>query len=480
MERISDFFDKMSMLKNRQEGILNLHGLWSTAALLFLFLLHKQIFAIIGYKLTSPLMNVYMLGVAVGSLLNIRILRRYAENFISIGWSKSFNLSYHQILRIMLVLLAIVFAMKDHSISRVFLSSYLVVAFLALFAINKILPKYLCRLSFKTQVIPTIIVGTTESLRGLGHWIKNKADYGIDIVGYVSEFECPPLSEQPIPCMGAIGTLDKTIEKEGIAQVIVEQSSLSKEAAKNAMAISQRLGCRVRIYNNWQKEYNHRVIVEHEGDYTFFTYEDEPLENPINRMLKRGFDIALSLPIVAFVLPPLTLLIWAIQRKQSPGPIFYAQPRTGMTKRTFHIIKYRTMHVSDENRKDIAKQATKNDNRVYPLARLLRKTSIDELPQFINVLLGEMSVAGPRPHLIDHDNQFSEKLRAYKTRHFVKPGITGLAQSLGFRGEISEFDLLQKRIAYDIAYINTWSFLLDIKIILMTAKMVLFPPKSAY
>jgi lipopolysaccharide/colanic/teichoic acid biosynthesis glycosyltransferase len=138
------------------------------------------------------------------------------------------------------------------------------------------------------------------------------------------------------------------------------------------------------------------------------------------------------------------------------------------------------MHISEANAKNVAKQATKGDSRIYAFGAFLRKTSLDELPQFINVLLGEMSVSGPRPHLIDHDREFSEKLQVYYTRHFVKPGITGLAQSLGLRGEINEPEHLTKRIAYDITYINTWSFWLDLKIMLRTAKAVIFPPKSAY
>lgn len=468
------------MLKNRQEGILNLHGLWQTACLLFLFLFTRQVYEYFGYRLRLDFFNLYMAGIVIGSIVNMRLLKSYSEQFHDLGWYKTFRLTFQQLIRVMLLQLAVVFALKDTEISRLFLSSYFAAAFVVLFAMNKILPKHLCRLSFKTQVIPTVIVGSTESLESLNHWISNKSNYGIEIVGYVGENPCPPASEQPIPCLGTVDQLADTINVNQISQVVVIDRALSAEAAQKAMAISQKAGCRVRIYNNWQADFQQRIIVEHEGDYTFLTYEDEPLENPINRMIKRGFDIAVSLPIVAFVLPPLTLIVWAFQRKQSPGPIFYAQPRTGMTKRTFHIIKYRTMHVSEANIKNVAKQATKGDPRIYRFGALLRKTSLDELPQFINVLLGEMSVSGPRPHLIDHDREFSDKLQVYYTRHFVKPGITGLAQSLGLRGEISEPEHLKQRIAYDIKYINTWSFMLDLKIVLRTAKAVIFPPKSAY
>lgn len=468
------------MLKNRQEGILNLHGLWQAACLLILFLATRGIYGLIGYRLSLDFVNLYMASIVIGSIANVRLLKRYAEHFVDLGWYRTFQLTCQQLLRVMLLQLAVVFAVKDIEISRLFLSSYFVGSFLLLFAMNKILPKHLCRLSFKTQVIPTVIVGSKDSLKSLNDWISDKASYGIEIVGYVGEETPNPNDKQPIPCLGTVDNLAEALNAHKISQVVVIDRALSPEAAKRAMSVSQRSGCRVRIYNNWQAEFQQRIMVEHEGDYTFLTYEDEPLENPINRMIKRGFDIAVSLPIVAFILPPLTLIVWAFQRKQSQGPIFYAQPRTGMTKRTFHIIKYRTMHVSDENQKNVAKQATKGDSRIYAFGSILRKTSLDELPQFINVLLGEMSVSGPRPHLIDHDREFSEKLQVYYTRHFVKPGITGLAQSLGLRGEINEPEHLKRRIACDIKYINTWSFMLDLKIMLRTAKAVVFPPKSAY
>lgn len=468
------------MLKNRQEGILNLHGLWATAALLFLFMILERLFPLFGYGFATDNMDLYKIGVVIGSIVNLRLYRNFADQLLSLDWGKTFHLTYHQVLRIALVEFAIAFTLKDQGVGRVFLGIFLVLAFFLLYAMNKALPRRLCKLSFKTQVIRTALVGSTSAVNALQSWITRKSDYGLDIVGYIPEDPCPDADEQPVKCLGTVAEIDEALKKHEIAQVVVLQNSLSKATTERVMRASQKSGCRIRIYNNWQEQYQHRMVVEHEGEYTFLTFEDEPLENPINRSIKRALDVAIALPIVAFVLPVLTLFVWAVQKRQSPGPIFYAQPRTGMTKRTFHIIKYRTMHSSDDNARNVAKQATKGDSRIYPFGSFLRRSSLDELPQFINVLLGEMSIAGPRPHLIDHDKQFSEYLQAYSTRHFVKPGITGLAQSKGFRGEITEMDLLRQRIAYDISYINNWSLALDLKIILMTAKAVLFPPKSAY
>jgi lipopolysaccharide/colanic/teichoic acid biosynthesis glycosyltransferase len=261
---------------------------------------------------------------------------------------------------------------------------------------------------------------------------------------------------------------------------VLFQFYLDHEQSNKIIRAAQRLGCRVRLYNNLNAFYDHPITIDHEGEYTFFTLEDEPLENPVNRIKKRCLDIAIALPVVLFILPPLTILVALFQRIQSPGPIFYPQLRTGINKRRFNIWKFRTMHVAAQTKDQEKIQAKSGDARVYAFGRFLRRTSLDEIPQFLNVLTGEMSVSGPRPHMIEHDEQFAKLLRNYYSRHYVKPGITGLAQSKGFRGEISELALLEKRVGYDMIYINQWSLLLDIKILFATARQVIFPPKTAY
>ena len=143
------------------------------------------------------------------------------------------------------------------------------------------------------------------------------------------------------------------------------------------------------------------------------------------------------------------------------------------------MYKFRTMH-EVPNAAELSRQAKPDDCRIYPFGRFLRRTSLDEIPQFLNVLLGDMSVSGPRPHLLEHDEQFAQVVSTYYTRHFVKPGITGLAQCHGFRGEIVEPSLLEKRIGYDMRYIRQWTLSLDLQILLRTVRAVVFPPRSAY
>jgi lipopolysaccharide/colanic/teichoic acid biosynthesis glycosyltransferase len=178
-----------------------------------------------------------------------------------------------------------------------------------------------------------------------------------------------------------------------------------------------------------------------------------------------------------FILPPLAVLVTIVQMVQSPGEIFFCQHRTGTKGRVFKIIKFRTMHSRYNNKTD---QSMRLDQRVYSFGRILRKTSIDEIPQFINVLMGDMSVVGPRPHLPIHDKQWAEICDKYNVRFSAKPGITGLAQVKGFRGEVVSDKCILERIRCDLEYIEKWSISMDINIVFRTMWVVVFPKGNAY
>jgi len=180
---------------------------------------------------------------------------------------------------------------------------------------------------------------------------------------------------------------------------------------------------------------------------------------------------------VCFVLPVLMLVVWLIQFRQAPGPLFFRQKRSGIDNAPFTILKFRTMYA---DRCGSSAQVTADDERIYPAGRVLRRYSLDEFPQFLNVLFGHMSVVGPRPHMRQHDAVFAEAMTSYRIRSFVKPGLSGLAQIRGFRGEaISPEDIVQ-RVECDIEYIETWSLALDVRIIYLTIIQMIRPPKSAY
>jgi exopolysaccharide biosynthesis polyprenyl glycosylphosphotransferase len=181
--------------------------------------------------------------------------------------------------------------------------------------------------------------------------------------------------------------------------------------------------------------------------------------------------------ILLFATVPLFPLIALAIKLDSPGPIFYSQRRRGLNHRVMNILKFRTMHVTETDAE--VRQAEKGDARVTRIGRVLRRTSLDELPQLFNVLKGEMSMVGPRPHALVHDEKYGEMLEQYASRHQVKPGITGLAQVTGHRGETPTSDSMEARVNQDIHYIKNWSLWLDIKILLQTAWVVIIG-KNAY
>jgi putative colanic acid biosynthesis UDP-glucose lipid carrier transferase len=207
-----------------------------------------------------------------------------------------------------------------------------------------------------------------------------------------------------------------------------------------------------------------------------FTTYDNKLERPSNKLVKRIFDIVFS---IIFLIPTALIFpfVWLIIKIQSPGPLLFKQARTGIDGQTFNMLKFRSMHVNDDADK---LQATKDDPRKYPFGDFMRKTNIDELPQFINVLRGDMSIVGPRPHMLAHTEQYSELIDKYMVRHFVKPGLTGWAQVTGFRGETKELWQMEGRVKRDIWYMEHWSIWLDIRIIWMTIKTIFIHDKNAY
>ncbi len=209
---------------------------------------------------------------------------------------------------------------------------------------------------------------------------------------------------------------------------------------------------------------------------TIYSNHIEPLENGASRMQKRIFDVVVS-SIACLCFLPFFPIIALIIKIQSPGPIFFKQQRTGLSGKTFNCLKFRSMHVNKDA--DTA-QATKDDPRKFAFGNFMRKTNIDEFPQFLNVLKGDMSIVGPRPHMLRHTEIYGSLIDRYMVRHFSKPGITGWAQVTGFRGETKELWQMEERIRRDIWYIENWSFWLDIRIILMTAKSIVMPDKNAY
>ncbi|WP_437920223.1 exopolysaccharide biosynthesis polyprenyl glycosylphosphotransferase [Sphingobacterium sp. LRF_L2] len=204
---------------------------------------------------------------------------------------------------------------------------------------------------------------------------------------------------------------------------------------------------------------------------------EESLSTMENRIKKRLVDLLISGFVIVFILSWMIPIIGLIIKIQSPGPIFFKQPRSGRNNKTFGCYKFRSMVVNKESGD---KQATKGDRRITPIGAFLRKTNLDEFPQFLNVFLGQMSVVGPRPHMLSHTEHYSRLIQHYMVRQFVKPGITGWAQVNGYRGETKDPELMAKRVEFDIEYMSNWSAMLDFKIVCMTAINMIRGEKNAY
>lgn len=192
------------------------------------------------------------------------------------------------------------------------------------------------------------------------------------------------------------------------------------------------------------------------------------LDDKWNQILKRGFDIVFSLCFLCLVFPFVLLFVFVVTEFTMPGKLFFVQKRTGLNGKTFKCYKFRSMR---KNPQAEEKQATKGDDRVTRWGYIMRKTSLDETPQFFNVLMGDMSIVGPRPHMLKHTDEFTELVDGYMLRHQVKPGVTGWSQVNGYRGEIRKPEDIENRVKFDLWYIDNWSFFLDLRIIFKTVTL---------
>lgn len=472
------------MIAQRLRGLLNLHTMVAGGAVvLWLFLLAAVALEreVAGFQLSAQVRLLpYAVGLGAGIALSSRFLNKLAMRYHRITWFDAAWLSTRQVLLMAAIVFALMFVLHDRAVSRKFLVVYMVTSWMLLWGLNMTLPLFLSKLLFGPgRKVPTLFIGSVRALNRLHHWLTSKALVGLQPVGFLSDEDQPSQEVFP-PWLGEVVTLKECIRQHRVVQVIMVDLPATHLEGRWIVEICQHLGCRLLIHNNLEDIFQHPLTTVTEEGLHFQSLQNEPLEDPLNRMLKRVLDIAIALPVVTLLLPPLCLWVWVMQKRQSPGPLFFCQERTGHGQSSFLMYKFRTMRHEEKDAETEAKQATAGDARIFPFGRFLRKMSLDEFPQFINVLRGNMSVVGPRPHLPLHDREFSQVAKPYHTRFFVKPGVTGLAQCRGFRGEIVDPEMLHSRVESDLAYITQWSIWLDCQIIVRTAWQVIFPPKTAY
>jgi putative colanic acid biosynthesis UDP-glucose lipid carrier transferase len=342
---------------------------------------------------------------------------------------------------------------------------------LPLFAAHLLTPMLLPRLLAAEGVRRTAVIGGAGTLgRALAKHIEESPDLGIRLTGFFDDRT--PARTSHLGSGAILGSLDELAE-------------FVKTRHVDLIYITLPMASQPRIHKLLEDLHDTTASIYFAPDIFLFdliqarmdTIGDMPViavrETPfygINGLIKRASDIVLAAVILALV-SPLMLAIAAGVKLSSPGPVLFRQRRYGIDGREIVVYKFRTMTVLEDG--GVVRQATRNDRRVTRLGAFLRKSSLDELPQFINVLQGRMSVVGPRPHPVAHNEMYRKMIRGYMIRHKVKPGITGLAQVNGMRGETEQLDKMAQRIEYDLAYLRNWSLWLDLKIVLITIPVVL-------
>ena len=308
--------------------------------------------------------------------------------------------------------------------------------------------------------IRVVIVGTGAGAERLTSSLYNDSGYGYKILGY---FDAADSCNNGLGKVYDISELEKFVVDNDVRQIFFTLSGQHPALAETIRIADD--NC-VEFYYVPQipRTVARNFELHNVGHIPVLSIRRNPLKSTFNRMLKRSFDIAVSSVFLCFY--PLIYIPVAIAIKLgSPGPVYFKQERTGYRGRSFKCLKFRTMRV---NAASDSCQATKNDPRKTRLGDFLRRTSIDELPQFINVWRGDMSIVGPRPHMLMHTEQYSELIDRYMLRHAVKPGITGWAQVNGYRGLTDELWKMERRVECDVWYIENWTLLLDVKIMVRT------------
>ncbi|MCD7099320.1 undecaprenyl-phosphate glucose phosphotransferase [Stenotrophomonas sp. MMGLT7] len=324
-----------------------------------------------------------------------------------------------------------------------------------------------------------IVIGLRTPILKLYRHLRVHPETGIAVAGYfASHHDTHSTSGNLPPCLGSLAALGAYLEKnhDRVEQVWISLPLSDRNDIKGMLRLLERYPVPVKLVPDISDFGILNPSVEQIGGVPVINLR-QGVANPYYLAVKRIEDWLVA-GIAVIVLSPVFLVLAIGVKLSSPGPVFFRQKRNGLGGREFRMLKFRSMRVHAEDPDKIT-QATKGDPRVTRFGAFLRRTSLDELPQFFNVLGGSMSVVGPRPHAVQHNNQYERLIDRYMQRHYVKPGITGWAQVHGFRGETPELRSMKKRVQYDLDYIRRWTPWLDIKIIVLTAVKVL-AQKTAY
>ncbi|MFP5437194.1 MAG: undecaprenyl-phosphate glucose phosphotransferase [Bacteroidia bacterium] len=319
-----------------------------------------------------------------------------------------------------------------------------------------------------------IILGHGSSARQFKDVVTNNPHLGYDIVGY---FEDEQKEDYLGPYLGTKDHVSDYLATNRVNEVIIATPGITIDEIEEITKVVDKAGIRIRIIPDFHFQFYNRYEFKQFGSIPTVSLRKEPLEETHNKFIKRSFDIVFSLCVLIFVCSWLFVIIAILIKTGSKGPVLFKQKRLGRDRKEFWCLKFRSMYVNKESDN---KMATKGDSRITPIGAFLRKTSLDEFPQFWNVLMGHMSIVGPRPHMTVQNAQYQEIINNYLVRQLIKPGITGWAQVNGYRGEIEADADIRNRVTYDIFYLENWNFFLDIKIVYLTVWNIVKGEDKAY
>ena len=379
-----------------------------------------------------------------------------------------------------IALIILLFLIKHSGLSRFFVFVYIATLGILIITEKFLLYKFIHYIRLHGRNIrQMLIIGAGEVGKRFYNSIKTNPRLGYKVVGFLDD---NPQSMNNGMYLGNLDDLTKILDEEPIDDVVIALPPRAAKKMENLVHTCEQYTTRIRIIPDYFSMISSKYSFSLFNTFPIITVREDKLSQIQWRILKRGFDTAFSLFLFLLVFSWLWPIIAISIKISSKGPVFFKQERAGRGNRPFYAYKFRSMVVESKDVDNNGKyrQATKNDPRITPIGAFLRKTNLDELPQFWNVLKGEMSIVGPRPHPKPLDYESRKIVNLYMQRNLVKPGITGWAQVNGLRGETSKPGLMQKRIDHDIWYIENWSFWLDIQIIFLTIWNMIKGEENAY
>lgn len=380
-------------------------------------------------------------------------------------------LLFKQITLLLLLIFAYLYISKSYilgeNVLKYFISLFLVLTFWRIL-LYEVFKKY--RIITGSNYRQVIVIGSNTSTKKLITFFNSMPEYGYRYQGFFSN------ENEHRERIGSVEDSFDYILRNNIDEVYCSIRELSNNQIRKLTEFCEINQKVIKFIADDKELFTKNIELNYYNLTPIISLAKVPLDDPLNKFVKRTFDFLFALIVILFLLSWLIPILAVIIKLESKGPVFFRQNRPGINGKGFNCYKFRSMTINDRSEDS----AIKNDPRVTKVGKFIRRTSIDELPQFFNVLFGEMSIVGPRPHLWRQNKEYGPYISKYMIRHFVKPGITGLAQIKGYRGEIQTKKDIVNRTKYDVFYIENWSFLMDAYIIVQTISNVINGEENAY